>query len=68
MDIPPPPSVARSARRAPAGRLQIGPWEADAASNELCLNGAKRRLEPKTMQVLFCLAEQPGAVVGQAIT
>lgn len=62
MDIPPPPSAAR---RAPAGRLQIGPWEADAASNELRVNGAKRRLEPKTMQVLFCLAEKPGEVVGR---
>lgn len=62
MDIPPPPSVAR---HAPAGRLQIGPWEADAASNELRVNGAKRRLEPKTMQVLFCLAEKPGEVVGR---
>lgn len=65
MDIPPPPSVSRTARLAPAGRLQIGPWEADAASNELRVNGTKRRLEPKTMQVLFCLAEKPGEVVSR---
>lgn len=61
MDIPP-PSVASTA---PAGRMQIGFWEADAASNELRMNGEKLRLEPKSMEVLLCLAARAGEVVSR---
>lgn len=65
MGTPPPSATSRSISHPPAGRLRIGPWEADGGSNELHLNGSRRRLEPKTMQVLFCLAEKPGEVVSR---
>ena len=48
---------------APRGRLRIGEWIADAATNELVRGEERVRIEPKAMDVLMRLAERPGAVV-----
>lgn len=65
MNLPPPSGHRFADPPAPPGRFRIGAWEADAASNELRRDGTRRRLEPKTMDVLFCLAERQGEVVGR---
>ncbi len=45
--------------------LEIGEWRIDAAANELARDGSTVRVEPKVMQVLMQLADQPGSVVGR---
>jgi TolB-like protein/DNA-binding winged helix-turn-helix (wHTH) protein/Flp pilus assembly protein TadD len=43
--------------------FRVGPWLVQPSLNTLSQNGASRRLEPKVMQVLVCLAEHAGEVV-----
>src|SRR5215469_5246796 len=43
--------------------FHIGQWRVDPALDEISRDGETVKLEPRTMQVLVCLAERPGAVV-----
>src|SRR5436305_11418928 len=43
----------------------IGDWLVFPRLNRLESNGRTVRLEPKVMQVLVCLAEQPGEVISK---
>src|SRR5215468_1305269 len=45
------------------GVFHIGPWRVDPALGEISRDGETVKLEPRTMQVLVCLAQRPGAVV-----
>jgi TolB-like protein/DNA-binding winged helix-turn-helix (wHTH) protein/Tfp pilus assembly protein PilF len=51
----------------PAARekLQIGDWLVDPAIDTISRGTENFKLEPRTMRLLLCLAEQPGAVVSQ---
>ena len=46
-------------------QLQIGEWQADAATNELSRAGQTVRIEPKAMEVLMLLADRAGRVVSR---
>ena len=46
-------------------RLRIGRWTVEPALNQLSCAGQNVKLEPKTMAVLFYLAQWPGQVVGR---
>ncbi|MCH8686377.1 winged helix-turn-helix domain-containing protein [Pedomonas mirosovicensis] len=46
-------------------QIMVGGWQADRASGELRRGAAVRRLEPKVMDLLFCLAAQPGEPVSR---
>lgn len=53
-----------SAARVPdLGRFQVGDWTVHQAENTLCSESRPVRLEPRVMDVLICLAEEPGRVV-----
>src|SRR5215831_14079245 len=43
--------------------FRLGPWRVDPALDEISQDGKTVKLEPRTMQVLVCLAERPGEVV-----
>ena len=43
--------------------FHIGQWRVDPALDEISRDGETVKLEPRTMQVLVCLAERAGAVV-----
>src|SRR5450631_43744 len=43
--------------------LRIGVWRVDPSLDEISKDGATVKLEPRTMQVLVCLAEHAGQVV-----
>jgi DNA-binding winged helix-turn-helix (wHTH) protein/TolB-like protein/tetratricopeptide (TPR) repeat protein len=43
--------------------FKVGPWEARPLTGELIGGGEPTRLEPKVMEVLVALAQQPGEVV-----
>ena len=43
--------------------FHIGQWRVDPALDEISRDGETVKLEPRTMQVLVCLAQRPGAVV-----
>src|SRR5215831_9827166 len=43
--------------------FQVGQWRVDPALDEISRDGETVKLEPRTMQVLVCLAQRPGAVV-----
>jgi TolB-like protein/DNA-binding winged helix-turn-helix (wHTH) protein/Tfp pilus assembly protein PilF len=43
--------------------FRLGPWRVDPALDEISRDGKTVKLEPRTMQVLVCLAERPGEVV-----
>lgn len=45
--------------------LRVGEWHVDPGSNELRRKGTVVRIEPKAMEVLLALAEQPGEVVSR---
>ena len=45
------------------GKFQVGDWRVDPSLNTLALNGTTIRVEPKVMEVLVCLASQPGEAV-----
>ncbi len=46
--------------------FQVGEWRARASLNELVLGNRTVHLEPRVMQCLVCLAEQPGRVVSKS--
>lgn len=53
-----------SAARVPdLGRFRVGDWTVHQAENTLCWEERSVRLEPRVMDVLVCLAEEPGRVV-----
>ena len=41
-------------------KFKVGCWQIDPRLNSISSNGSTVRLEPKVMQVLVCLASQPG--------
>src|SRR5215813_13560945 len=43
--------------------FRLGQWRVDPALDEISRGGTTVKLEPRTMQVLVCLAERPGEVV-----
>ena len=45
------------------GKFQVGQWRVDPGLNSLSVNGTTVRVEPKVMEVLVCLATQPGETV-----
>ncbi len=45
------------------GNFRVGEWLIEPTLNSISANGGTRRLEPKVMQVLVCLAERPSAVL-----
>jgi DNA-binding winged helix-turn-helix (wHTH) protein len=45
--------------------FRLGEWLVEPTLNRISQNGASRHLEPKVMQVLVCLAEEQGRVVGK---
>jgi len=47
------------------GPFTIGEWLVDPATRRLRSGGKEVRLEPKVMQVLLCLAQNPGKVVSR---
>jgi len=44
------------------GNFRVGEWLIEPTLNSISANGDAKRLEPKIMQVLVCLAERPGAL------
>lgn len=46
-----------------AAAIRIGAWRVDAARDEISKDGATVKLERRAMQLLLCLAEQPGQVL-----
>ena len=46
-------------------KFQVGQWRVDPGLNSISSNGTTVRLEPKVMEVLVCLASQPGEAVGK---
>jgi TolB-like protein/DNA-binding winged helix-turn-helix (wHTH) protein len=45
------------------GVMQIGEWLVDPALDVIVRGGETRKLEPRTMRLLLCLANTPGGVV-----
>ena len=45
--------------------FRVGPWLVEPGLNTVTRNGTAIRLEPKQMQVLVCLAQQPGETVAK---
>src|SRR5215467_7135103 len=43
--------------------FRFGQWRVDPALDEISRDGQTVKLEPRTMQILVCLAERPGEVV-----
>ena len=43
--------------------FRLGPWRVEPGLNRISCNGSSLRLEPKVMEVLVCLAGQPGEPV-----
>lgn len=46
-------------------KFKVGGWSIDSGLNSISSNGTTVRLEPKVMQVLVCLASQPGEAVSK---
>jgi len=46
-----------------SANFQIGAWRVEPGLNTVSSNGTTAHLEPKVMEVLVCLAEQPGAPI-----
>lgn len=47
------------------GDFRIGDWHVQPRLNRVTSGGTDHHLEPKVMEVLLCLANQPGAVVSR---
>ena len=47
------------------GELRLGDWTVCQAEGTLCAAGRSVRLEPRVMDVLACLAADPGRVVSK---
>lgn len=45
--------------------FQLGEWQVDPAGDRLLRDREEVKLEPKVMQVLLCLAQQPGVVLAR---
>jgi len=45
--------------------FRVGTWVVRPSLNTVSQNGASTRLEPKVMEVLVCLASQPGEVISK---
>src|SRR5262245_24316441 len=59
-------SLPSAPARNPASlELRIGDWRVSPTTNQLARGGETVRLEPKVMEVLAFLAEQPGQVVSR---
>jgi len=43
--------------------IRIGAWRVDAARDQISKDGATVKLERRSMQLLLCLAEQPGQIL-----
>lgn len=52
-------------RKVVTGDFQLGSWLVQPRLNSICSAGESKRLEPKVMQVLVCLAEHAGEVVSK---
>ncbi len=50
-------------RETDAAAIRVGAWRVDAAREEISKDGATVKLERRAMQLLLCLAEQPGQVL-----
>ena len=48
-----------------SGALRIGAWQVHPAEGLLVRDGEQRRIQPKVMDVLLCLAEQPGELLSR---
>jgi len=46
-------------------KFKVGGWSIDPGLNSMSSNGTTVRLEPKVMQVLVCLASQPGEPIAK---
>lgn len=46
-------------------KFRVGQWRVDPGLNSLSVNGTTVRVEPKVMEVLVCLASQPGEAVAK---
>ena len=46
-------------------KFKVGGWSIDPGLNSISSNGTTVRLEPKVMQVLVCLASQPGEPIAK---
>jgi TolB-like protein/DNA-binding winged helix-turn-helix (wHTH) protein len=46
-------------------KFKVGGWAIDSGLNSMSYNGTTVRIEPKVMQVLVCLASQPGESVSK---
>jgi DNA-binding winged helix-turn-helix (wHTH) protein/TolB-like protein/cytochrome c-type biogenesis protein CcmH/NrfG len=55
----------RNAESPARGRIRVGAWIADPATNELHRGGESVRIEPKSMDVLMILAGRAGDVVSR---
>ena len=55
--------AAELARRAPAGRIDVGPLAIDRARRAVTVDGEAVHLTPTEFDLLVCLAEQPGTVL-----
>lgn len=53
-------------QRTPAKTLALREWRADHATSRLARDGETRSIEPKVMDLLFLLAEEPGRVFARA--
>ena len=47
--------------------FRVGPWLVQPSINTISQNGTSNRLEPKVMEVLVCLASQPGEALSKEI-
>jgi TolB-like protein/DNA-binding winged helix-turn-helix (wHTH) protein len=50
-------------KKTDAPAMRIGAWRVDAAREEISKDGVTVKLERRAMQLLLCLAEQPGQVL-----
>ena len=48
-----------------SGKFEVGEWRVDPSLNAMSRNGTTARLEPKVMEVLVCLASQPGELISK---
>lgn len=58
--------LRESAPRVPSlGEFRLGEWSVRQAEGTLSMNGRSVRLEPRVMDVLACLAAEPGRVISK---
>ena len=45
------------------GPFQLGEWKVEPSLNKITKNGLVRKVTPKAMQVLVCLADRPSGLL-----